>query len=222
MWRLLWIACLIWTGLPPTIAPSQSAGNAAYRFPVEPVAEASFAKGGHAYPAIDIFAPEGCAFVAPISGVIEDVQRDDRWSPKPDDPALRGGRWVSLTGDDGFRYYGSHLLRVEPGLAAGQRIAAGAKLGDVGRSGNARKTPPHLHFGISSSRHPYSWRVRRGEIDPYPVLRCMLRKDCNPRLLHGGQVVCLRFLQPALHYRSAIGAAPALPALLVARRVAAP
>jgi murein DD-endopeptidase MepM/ murein hydrolase activator NlpD len=183
MWRLVCAAWLVSAFPPWSTALQQPAPDLMYQFPVQPHEKATFGKGGHAYPAIDIFAPEGSAFVAPTSGVIEEVQRNDRWSRETDDPALKGGRWVSLIGDDGIRYYGSHLLRVEPGLAAGQRVQAGARLGEVGRSGNARRTPAHLHFGISRGQRPYSWQVRRGEIDPHPLLKCMLRKTCNPRVI---------------------------------------
>jgi murein DD-endopeptidase MepM/ murein hydrolase activator NlpD len=151
-----------------------------YIFPVQPQGKASFGKGGHNYPATDIFAPVGSLFVAPVSGKIEDLQREDRWDSKKADPAFKGGRWVSLLGDDGYRYYGSHLVRVSPDISVGQRVAGGTRLGEVGNSGNARSTPAHLHFGVSKDSRPYSWQVRRGEIDPVLLLRCMLRKGCDP------------------------------------------
>ncbi len=155
-------------------------GGMEYVFPVSPAAKASFGKGGHPYPAVDIFAPEGTPFVAPVSGIIEDLENEDHWNPKAQDPALKGGRWVSLLGNDGFRYYGSHLKSVAERLRKGQRVEAGTELGSIGAAGNARGTPSHLHFGISRASRPYTWMIRRGEMDPVPILRCLLKKGCDP------------------------------------------
>jgi murein DD-endopeptidase MepM/ murein hydrolase activator NlpD len=40
-------------------------------------------------------------------------------------------------------------------------VKPGDVLGYVGSSGNARQTPPHLHFGI----------YERGAVDPWPFVR---------------------------------------------------
>lgn len=42
------------------------------------------------------------------------------------------------------------------------RIEAGRVLGYVGDTGNAKGTPPHLHYGIYETG---------GAINPYPLLR---------------------------------------------------
>jgi murein DD-endopeptidase MepM/ murein hydrolase activator NlpD len=120
--------------------------------------------------ATDIFAPVGSVFVAVTSGVIQGVSRADEWNPDVDDGATRGGLFVALLGDDGVRYYGSHLSTVAEGIAAGVRVTAGQPLGEVGVSGSARDTPPHLHFGISRPTPLQDWEVRRGEVDPVPYL----------------------------------------------------
>jgi len=158
-----------------------------YRFPVQPADEAAFSKGGHSYPGIDIFCRRGSAFVAPVSGVIEDMQRNDEWDGKTKDPEKKGGKWVSLLGDDGFRYYGSHLERVSDKLCVGHRMKAGDVLGYIGNSGNAKGTQVHLHFGISRASAPYNWKTRRGEIEPYYFLRCVLRKGCDPQSALAGE-----------------------------------
>jgi murein DD-endopeptidase MepM/ murein hydrolase activator NlpD len=87
-----------------------------------------------------------------------------------DNPALRGGLCVAIIGDDGVRYYGSHLSAIQPGIKPGLRISKGQVLGRVGNSGDARNSPFHLHFGISRPTQPDDWRVRRGEVDPFPYL----------------------------------------------------
>jgi len=64
-----------------------------------------------------------------------------------------------------------HTSAIVPGIEPGLRIRAGQRLGYVGRSGNARRVAPHLHFGISHPTFPEYWAVRRGEVDPYPYLQ---------------------------------------------------
>lgn len=125
----------------------------------------------HDYPAADIKARMGCAFVAPIGGVVQDVNRKDRWSGKTNLGKDRGGLSVSIIGDDGVRYYGSHLSKVEAGIEPGVRVEIGQKLGEIGRTGSARGIPrPHLHFGISYQTEPGDWEVRRGAIKPWKYL----------------------------------------------------
>lgn len=51
---------------------------------------------------------------------------------------------------------------MSPGLHAWQRIRAGEALGTVGNTGNARITPPHLHYGIYGAS---------GAVNPHPRLR---------------------------------------------------
>jgi hypothetical protein len=103
--------------------------------------------------------------------------------------------FVSIVGDDGVRYYGSHLSAVDEGISPGVRVAAGQVLGRTGRSGNARNTPPHLHFGISRPTGPDDWEVRRGQLDPYPFLEAWRSgdRDRAPVLVAPSRapVVCL-------------------------------
>jgi murein DD-endopeptidase MepM/ murein hydrolase activator NlpD len=56
-------------------------------------------------------------------------------------------------------------------------VEAGQTLGRTGKSGNARNTPPHLHFGISHPTTPDDWRVRRGEIPPFEYLQAWSRGE---------------------------------------------
>lgn len=154
-----------------------------YTFPLESVAVADYGPGHHDYRATDIFAPVGTRVVAVTSGIVDFVSRKDSYDPDVDDPSLRGGLSVAFIGDDGVRYYGSHLLTVAPGIAPGVRVETGDLLGEVGQSGNAATTAPHLHFGISHPTSPNDWEVRRGEIDPYEYLLAWERgEDITPRL----------------------------------------
>lgn len=161
------------TSSPPP-SPTETPNPYTYVFPVQPATLTGFTQGGHPYGAIDIFIQadvEGCCrFVAPTSGVVDFVQPEDLWDPFNDDPALRGGISVAILGDDGVRYYGSHLYALDAPIRRGVRVTAGQFLGWVGMSGNAAGTLPHLHFGISHPTYPEDWQTRRGEIDPYPYL----------------------------------------------------
>jgi murein DD-endopeptidase MepM/ murein hydrolase activator NlpD len=143
-----------------------------YFFPVQPPSLASFSEGvaSHGYPATDIFAPEGTQVVSVINGVIDFVSFKDVWDPKLDDPATRGGLSVAIIGDDGVRYYGSHLSAIQAGIAPGIRVAGGQLLGYVGHTGDARNTESHLHFGISRPTFADDWKIRRGQVDPYAYL----------------------------------------------------
>ncbi len=160
------------------IAPAQAAP--VYVFPVANC-KATYGKYHHDYPATDIQSKLGCAFVAPINGVVEDVNRKDRWSGKTNLGQDRGGLSVSIIGEDGVRYYGSHLSRIDPGIAPGVAVIAGQKLGEVGSSGSARGTKPHLHFGISYPTMPGDWEIRRGVLYPWKYLDAWKAgKDLSP------------------------------------------
>ncbi len=150
---------------------------------MQPPESADYGRYHHDYPATDVFAPEGATFVAVTDGVIDELRRDDPWDPATDLGGDRGGRFVSLVGDDGVRYYCSHLASVVEGLEAGDRVAAGQVLGTIGRSGNAASTPPHCHFGISRPTGAGDWEVRRGEVWPYDYLQAWTRgEDMTPVL----------------------------------------
>jgi murein DD-endopeptidase MepM/ murein hydrolase activator NlpD len=142
-------------------------------FPLQPPGAAGFAEGtaSHGYPATDIFAVVGTKFVAVTNGKVDFVSYKDLWDPDHDDPALRGGLSVAIIGDDGLRYYGSHLSAIAAGITPGARVIAGQLLGFVGNSGDARNTLSHLHFGISRPTNPDDWKARRGQLDPFPYLQ---------------------------------------------------
>ena len=158
------------TSSTPSV-PSAYVGRSQHTFPVPSCDAASYGPTHHDYPATDIFVVRGTRFLAVTSGVVEAVSRVDRWNPSLDKPWTRGGRFVSLVGDDGVRYYGSHLRSVAAGLGPGDRVRSGQLLGFTGQSGNARLSVAHLHFGISHPTRPTDWRTRRGEVWPFRYLR---------------------------------------------------
>lgn len=151
------------------LIPTASEADATYLFPVADC-KVKYSKFHHDYPATDIQAKKGCFFIASIDGVVEDVNLKDNWSGKTNLGQDRGGLSVSYIGLDGVRYYGSHLSKVESGIVPGLAVKAGQKLGEVGSTGSARGTKPHLHFGISYPTAPGDWEIRRGVIWPWKYL----------------------------------------------------
>lgn len=171
--------------VPPTAQPSSTSVPAAlhYTFPVRSKGKISYGRFHHDYPAADIFCPVGSEFVAVTSGVVDFVSREDVWDSKVNDGATRGGLSVAIIGDDGLRYYGSHLSAVADGIAPGVRVEMGQLLGLTGKSGDAAVTNSHLHFGISHPTTPDDWATRRGEIPPYTYLKSWQSgKDLSPAL----------------------------------------
>ncbi len=162
--------------LLPTAEPEPEPVGFRYVFPVRGNC-APYEPYHHTYPATDIFCDPGSEFLAPTSGIIDFVNRIDRWDPTTDVPADRGGIMVAMIGDDGVRYYGSHLMGIADGIEVGVRVEVGQLLGWTGSSGNAASTPPHLHFGISRPTTPDDWQTRRGEVPPYDYLRAWERGE---------------------------------------------
>jgi len=154
-----------------------------YVFPVQSTGNITYESQHHDYPATDIFCPPGSLFRAVTDGVVDHISTQDIWVEKTNAPETRGGLSVSIVGDDGIRYYGSHLSAIADGLAVGQRVKARQTLGYTGDTGNARVTPPHVHFGISRPTTADDWATRRGEVSPYLYLKFWERGDAMvPRL----------------------------------------
>ncbi len=167
---------------PPSASPSTTPGRKAtaagsapartartYAFPVK-ASNVDYHPTHGKYPATDIFADCGEPVVATTSGVVLEVSLTDRYVEGSPDGPNNGGLSVSLLGDDGVRYYGSHLSRIRSGIRAGVRVEAGQRLGDVGRTGNANNVC-HLHYGISPPcARTGDWKVRRGVIWPATYL----------------------------------------------------
>ena len=163
-----------------TFQPASAAPN--YIFPVANCA-VNYARAHHDYAATDILAKKGCKFVSPVNGVIDEVNRKDNWSGKTNLGIDRGGLYVSVIGEDGVRYYGSHLISVAADIQPGVVVTAGQLLGKIGSTGSARGTAPHLHFGISwpTPTQPNVWWVRRGVVLPWKYLDAWKSgKDLSP------------------------------------------
>ena len=165
-----------------------------YLFPVADCA-VNYAHAHHDYAATDILAKAGCKFIAPINGVVDEVNRIDSWSGKTNLGIDRGGLYVSIIGSDGVRYYGSHLRSIPASIEPGVVVVAGRLLGAIGATGSARGTSPHLHFGISWPTPADTWWVRRGEVLPWKYLDAWKKgkdlspvKEVNARKLKVGEI----------------------------------
>ena len=140
-----------------------------YVFPISNCV-ANYAHSHHDYPATDILAKKGCRYVAVTAGTIDELRKIDTYNYKKPTGDTKGGIFVSLVGDDGVRYYGSHLKQIAPGIEVGVHVEAGTLLGYVGDTGDAKGLAPHVHFGISWPTAANIWWVRRGEIYPWRYL----------------------------------------------------
>ena len=126
--------------------PVQGAGNEAIRSRWG----ADRDGGRRRHEGIDIFAPRGTPAVAAVDGRVINVGETGL-----------GGRVVWLHDPDrNQNLYYAHLDR--QAATEGEEVRQGDTLGFVGNTGNARTTPPHLHFGI--------YRRGEGAINPFPFV----------------------------------------------------
>jgi murein DD-endopeptidase MepM/ murein hydrolase activator NlpD len=110
--------------------------------------------GRRAHHGVDIFAPRGTPVLAASDGVV--------WSVGTN---RLGGNvvWIARP-TRGERHYYAHLDQQL--VRAGTFVHQGDVIGTVGNTGNARHTPPHLHFGIYAIGGP---------VDPLPYIAAITR-----------------------------------------------
>lgn len=176
----------------PQVAPTRTAPSdpAPYVFPVFG-AGATFSSdygapraGTGWHQGNDIFAPIGVPVLAVADGVFSKVGVN-----------TLGGNRLWLTDDLGNAYYYAHLSGYAAHVADGVRVRGGEIIGFVGNTGQARTTPPHLHFEIHPGDGP--------SVDPYPYLLAWKR----------GTSVSLGFSAAVVSR----GQAPAVGAVIVGR-----
>ena len=105
---------------------------------------------GRRHEGIDIFAPRGTPVVSTTRGFVTRVGTN-----------RLGGQVVGVLGPGLEWHYYAHLDAFGP-IREGDMVQPGDVLGYVGDTGNARGTPPHLHYGL------YAFG---GAINPFPLLR---------------------------------------------------
>lgn len=98
----------------------------------------------------DIFAPRGTQVFSATDGFVYRIGE-----------SKLGGKTVWIVGAGGRAYYYAHLEDYAADLNVGDFVTRKTVLGFVGNTGNAKGTPPHLHFGVYTSA---------GAINPLPLL----------------------------------------------------
>lgn len=134
-------------------------------FPVDLAARPTFEDtfgaarpGNRVHQGTDVFAPEGTEVYAVDVGRVE-FRTGDKL----------GGNVAVLHSDDKTRYVYSHLSAFE---GTPRRVIPGSLIGRVGHTGNAAKTPPHLHFEI----HP----LEGAPINPFAALTAARDATLHP------------------------------------------
>lgn len=105
---------------------------------------------GRSHEGIDIFAARGTPIQATTQGIVSKVGED----------AL-GGRVVMIVGPGGAGHYYAHLEDYAD-ISPNDWVNAGDIIGYVGDSGNAKGTPPHVHYGVY---------ISGSAVNPYPLLQ---------------------------------------------------
>lgn len=105
--------------------------------------------GGRKHEGVDIFSPRGTPIRSTTSGLVVRIGTN-----------RLGGKVVSVMTGRTVHYY-AHLEDYG-NISRHQWIEQGEIIGTVGDSGNAKGTPPHLHYGIYTPS---------GAINPYPLIK---------------------------------------------------
>lgn len=117
--------------------------------------------GRRSHHGVDIFAPRGTPVVAAADGYVR----------RADETPI-GGKVIWLR--DRERRQSLYYAHLDSQLVrGGEPVQAGDTVGLVGNTGNARTTPPHLHFGI--------YRRGEGPVDPLPWIRVLDAEPDPPR-----------------------------------------
>ncbi|MGO2339206.1 MAG: M23 family metallopeptidase [Psychrobacter sp.] len=105
---------------------------------------------GRSHEGIDIFAARGTPIQSATQGIVRKVGENNL-----------GGLVVVVVGPGGAGHYYAHLedyADIDPD----DWVNVGDTIGYVGDSGNAKGTPPHLHYGIY---------INGSAVNPYPLLQ---------------------------------------------------
>ncbi len=141
------------TASPQLVFPVEGKGNSSIRSLYGEPRDG----GKRKHEGIDIFAAKGTPVLAVADGIIAGVNEN-----------RLGGKVIWHRDQKrGLTYYYAHLD--EQLVKLGQSVKAGEIIGSVGNTGNAEKTPPHLHlgfYGFGSSIDPLQYVFIRNENPP--------------------------------------------------------
>lgn len=105
---------------------------------------------GRSHEGIDIFAARDTPIQSTTQGIVRKVGEN-----------TLGGRVVVVVGPGGAGHYYAHLEDYAD-IAPNDWVNEGDVIGYVGDSGNAKGTPPHVHYGIY---------INGSAVNPYPLLQ---------------------------------------------------
>src|SRR4051794_34826674 len=111
-------------------------------------------RSGHVHQGVDLMAAAGTPVVAPYTGTVTFVD----YQPKG------AGYYVVVHSSD-YDYVFMHLTAGSTRVVKGQKLATGARIGDVGATGDAEGN--HLHFEVWKG----PWQQGGAPIDPLPLLK---------------------------------------------------
>lgn len=117
---------------------------------------------GRKHEGIDIFAPTGRPVISSVDGVVSNIRVD-----------RLGGNTITVLGAGNYHHYFAHLSAYAD-VQVGEQVKVGTVLGYVGKTGNAKNTPAHLHYGVYTA----AWQA----VNPYPLLikQQMMPKNRQP------------------------------------------
>ena len=155
------VAALLWWGKPYWLPYAQLAWLQTQPEPVagslpHPVPGQRFVdtwgaarSEGRKHQGVDIFAKRGTPVLSTTQGVITRIGVD-----------RLGGKFVGIQGPGRAWHYYAHLEDYAD-VREHQWVEVGTVIGYVGDSGNAKGTPPHLHYGIYTLK---------GAVNPYTLI----------------------------------------------------
>lgn len=106
--------------------------------------------GGRLHEGVDILAEKNTPIYSTTHGVVTRLGKNNL-----------GGKVIGIQGPGAWHYY-AHLNKFAK-IRLYEKVAEGQLIGYVGDTGNAKGTPPHLHYGV--------YPTNGGAVNPYPLIR---------------------------------------------------
>lgn len=103
---------------------------------------------GRRHEGVDIFAKKNTPIRSTTPGIVTKIGRN-----------RLGGKVIGVQGPGAWHYY-AHLNKFAR-VRLYERVKEGQVIGYVGKTGNARTTPAHLHYGVY---------LPSGAVNPYPLI----------------------------------------------------
>lgn len=103
---------------------------------------------GRRHEGVDIFAKKNTPIRSTTPGIVTKIGRN-----------RLGGKVIGIQGPGAWHYY-AHLNKFAR-IRLYERVKEGQVIGYVGKTGNAKTTPAHLHYGVY---------LPSGAVNPYPLI----------------------------------------------------